>query len=99
MKWSEPEEVAAASAAGEQRSAVARDGSGTEASGEPGSERGRRWMLEAAGAEVGSWTAAARRRPEGEVEEEGSQRTRSTEEASGWRRNEGESAIAGVWRF
>ena len=42
---------------------------------------------------------AARRRSEGEAEEEGSQRTRSTEAASGWRRNEGESAIAGVWRF
>lgn len=81
--------MAAARAAGEQRSAVARDGSGREARGEPGSERGRSWMLQSAGPEVGSWTAAARRRPEGELEEEGSQRTRSTEEPSGWRRNEG----------
>ena len=41
----------------------------------------------------GSWTAAARRRPE-EVEE-GSQRTSSMEKGSGWRRKEGESAIVG----
>lgn len=52
-------------------------------------------MLEAAGPKEGSWTAAARRRPEGEAVDEGSQRTRSTEEASGWRRNEVESAITG----
>jgi hypothetical protein len=40
--------------AGEQRSAVARDGSGREASGEVGSESGRRWMLEALDPKEGS---------------------------------------------
>jgi hypothetical protein len=89
-RWREPEDVAAAITEGEQRRAVGREGSGMDASGEAGSGSERRWRWEEAGM-VGSWTAAARRRSE-EVEE-GSQRTRSMEKGSGWRRKEGESAI------
>jgi hypothetical protein len=93
-RWREPEEVVAASAEGEQWSAVAREGRGRDASGEDRSARGRRWIWEEA--REGSWTAAARRRPEGEVAEVGSQRTRSTEKGCGWRRKEGLFAIAEV---
>jgi hypothetical protein len=93
-RWRESEEVAAASAEGEQWCVVAWEGRGRDESREDRSARGRRWIWEEA--REGSWTVAARRRPEGEVAEVGSQRMRSMDKGCEWWRKEGPFAIAKV---